>query len=187
MSEDGVEALLGIVHGSIPTDVVAAWAVASVVAAGALLLGWRRRYLDVRIGVSLLALGGVAGALLWSSLQPPAQYYKLIDLANGRSYRDRRMHHLQWHGFVVDESILQRKGTDEYRFQLAGERKGPFVLNVRYTGLIPDTFRSGAEIVATGTLAADGWLEVVPGGITAKCSSKYDSSIEPSGPRECLW
>jgi cytochrome c-type biogenesis protein CcmE len=174
MSEDGVEALLCIVRGSIPTDVVAAWALASVVAAGALLLGWRRRYLDARIGVSLLALGGVAGALLWSSLGPVDYHFKHVDdvVANARTYRDRRMH-LQVYGVVVDESILQRKGTDEYRFQMTTERKSPWVLNARYTGLVPDAFRSGALIVATGTLAADGWLEVVPDGIMANRPGTY--------------
>jgi cytochrome c-type biogenesis protein CcmE len=188
MGGDGLESLLGIMRDPVPRDVVAAWALASVVAAGAVLLGWRRRYLHARVGISLLALGGVAGALLWSPLKPGAEYYKHVDevVANAPAYRD---HHtrLQVHGFVVDESILQRKGADEYRFQMANERKGPWVLNARYTGLIPDTFRSGAEIVAKGTLAADGWLEIVPDGIMAKCPSKYDPPTIPSGPRQCVW
>jgi cytochrome c-type biogenesis protein CcmE len=53
------------------------------------------------------------------------------------------------------------------------------VLEVRYTGWVPDPFRSGAELVANGTLDAEGRLEVVPDGILVKCPSKYDLSIPP--------
>ena len=40
---------------------------------------------------------------------------------------------------------------------------------------MPDTFKSGAEVVAKGTLTADNRLDVVPDGIMAKCPSKYDA------------
>ena len=50
-------------------------------------------------------------------------------------------------------------------------------MTASYRGLVPDTFKSGAEVVATGKIAADGTLAVVPDGIMAKCPSKYDSKV----------
>jgi len=35
-------------------------------------------------------------------------------------------------------------------------------------GPVPDTLQPGAEILVNGTLAPDGWLEVVPAGIQVK-------------------
>ena len=40
-----------------------------------------------------------------------------------------------------------------------------------YTGLVPDTFKDGAEVVAKGTLTPENGLNVIPDGIMAKCPS----------------
>ena len=44
-----------------------------------------------------------------------------------------------------------------------------------YEGLVPDTFKSGAEVVVKGTLTADNQVAIVPDGIMAKCPSKYNA------------
>jgi cytochrome c-type biogenesis protein CcmE len=46
---------------------------------------------------------------------------------------------------------------------------------VRYTGVVPDTFKNGAEVVVKGRLGPDGF-QVDPDGIMAKCPSKYEAS-----------
>ena len=43
-----------------------------------------------------------------------------------------------------------------------------------YTGIVPDTFKDGAEVVLTGRLGPDGF-QVEPNGVTAKCPSKYEA------------
>jgi len=53
--------------------------------------------------------------------------------------------------------------------------RAPAVLTATYDGLVPDTFKDSAEVVAKGTLTADNQLAVVPDGIMAKCPSKYDA------------
>ena len=44
-----------------------------------------------------------------------------------------------------------------------------------YEGLVPDTFKSGAEVIVRGTLTADNQVAVIPDGIMAKCPSKYNA------------
>ena len=85
---------------------------------------------------------------------------------------------LQVHGHVVDGSIEQAKGTLMYRFKIESRApRAPAVISATYTGLVPDTFKSGAEVVAKGSLTPDDKLEVVADGIMAKCPSKYDSKV----------
>jgi cytochrome c-type biogenesis protein CcmE len=94
-------------------------------------------------------------------------------MANIGSLRGKR---LQVHGNVVDGSIEQAKGTLQYRFKIESRAPRPYaVIEANYTGLVPDTFKSGAEVVAKGTLVPGDKLDVVADGIMAKCPSKYDA------------
>ena len=56
------------------------------------------------------------------------------------------------------------------------------MISANYTGLVPDTFKSGAEVVAKGTIGADNVLQIVPDGIMAKCPSKYNADKPGSNP-----
>jgi cytochrome c-type biogenesis protein CcmE len=59
------------------------------------------------------------------------------------------------HEFVIETHPPRRRAT----------------LNARYHGLVPDTFKVGGELVATGKLAPDGTL--LTDQILAKCPSRY--------------
>ena len=76
---------------------------------------------------------------------------------------------LQLHGFVVDKSIFVKPQTLEYRFQI--HNKGS-VVPATYTGIVPDTFKDGSEVVLKGHLGANGFA-VEADGVMAKCPSKY--------------
>ena len=78
---------------------------------------------------------------------------------------------LQLHGFVVDKSILQKPDTLEYRFQV---QSNGAVVQASYTGIVPDTFKDGAEVVLKGTSVRTGF-DVDPNGVMAKCPSKYEA------------
>jgi cytochrome c-type biogenesis protein CcmE len=121
--------------------------------------------------------------MLKASINEGAAYYKHVDevLANLADSRGKR---LQVHGHVVDGSIEQARGTLQYRFKIESREPRPHaVIAASYSGIVPDTFKSGAEVVATGTLTADDKLNVAPDGIMAKCPSKYkaEDKVLPSG------
>jgi cytochrome c-type biogenesis protein CcmE len=135
-----------------------------------------------KIVLSVVVVTGAVGYMLKASMTPSAEYYKHVDevMADTAQLRGR---HLQVHGNVVPGSIEQAKGTLMYRFKIetgAMSRPDPrpaAVISATYTGLVPDTFKDGAEVVAKGTLGLDNTLAVVPDGIMAKCPSKYDSKV----------
>jgi cytochrome c-type biogenesis protein CcmE len=88
-------------------------------------------------------------------------------------YRGKR---LKVHGYVVEGSILKKRDSLDYKFKL--ETRAPrarAVIEAEYRGLVPDNFKTGAEVVAKGTLTSDNRLMVVKDGIDAKCPSKYEA------------
>jgi len=130
-----------------------------------------------KIVLSVVVITGAVGYLLKSSVVGGAEYYKHVDevMSATNQWRGKR---LQVHGHVVDGSIEQAKGTLMYRFKIESRPpRPPAVISASYNGIVPDTFKSGAEVVAKGTLTPDDKLDVVPDGIMAKCPSKYDSKV----------
>jgi cytochrome c-type biogenesis protein CcmE len=129
----------------------------------------------IKILASVVVVASAVGYMLTSSMKQGAEYYKHVDevMANIDAWRGKR---LQVHGNVVDGSIEQAKGTLLYRFKIESRApRPPAVITATYNGLVPDTFKGGAEVVAKGTLTSDNQLAVIPDGIMAKCPSKYDA------------
>ena len=117
------------------------------------------------VGVILTALI----AVMYTTVSQGAQFYKHVDevMNQPEQWYGKNM---QLHGFA--ESIEQRPSTLDYRFKL---KSGDYSVLATYTGVVPDTFKDGAEVVLTGSLSAAGF-KVDPNGVTAKCPSKYEAA-----------
>src|SRR5262249_6037843 len=134
-----------------------------------------------KIVLTVVVLTGTIGYLLKASMVS-AEYYKHVDevMTHASEFQGK---HLQVHGNVVPGSIERAKDSLMYRFKIeTGTMSRPdprpvAVISATYTGIVPDTFKDGAEVVAKGTLNLDNSLSVVPDGIMAKCPSKYDSKV----------
>ena len=129
----------------------------------------------LRIALTVVVLAGAFGGLLWATLRDGTEYYKHVDevMTQPADWYGRR---LQLHGYVVANSILRRRDTLDYRFQV--QNKGQIV-SASYTGIVPDTFKDEAEVVLKGQLAPDGF-HVVKDGVVAKCPSKYEAAAAAS-------
>jgi cytochrome c-type biogenesis protein CcmE len=125
---------------------------------------------SIKIVATAAALVLAFGGLLYSTLREGTEYYVHVDevMADPGAWQGKR---LQLHGYVVDKSILTRPDTLEYRFQI--ENKGA-VVKASYTGVVPDTFKGGSEVVLKGQLGPGGFA-VEPNGVMAKCPSKYEA------------
>lgn len=124
---------------------------------------------SIKIAATAAVLTFALGGLMYTTLQEGTEYYKHVDevMGNPDSWHGKR---LQLHGFVVDKSILRKPDTLEYRFQI--QNKGS-VVQASYTGVVPDTFKDGSEVVLKGHLGPHGF-DVEPNGVMAKCPSKYE-------------
>ena len=127
----------------------------------------------LKIFVTAVVLVGAIGGLMYASLAEDTQYYKHVEevMVDPVAWHGKK---LQLHGFVVDKSIMRRPDTLDYIFKV---HSNGHVVNARYTGVVPDTFKDGSEVVIKGRLGPDGF-HVDPNGVFAKCPSKY----EPASP-----
>ena len=135
-----------------------------------------------KILASVVAVVGAVGALMYYSAVPGMEYYKYVDevLENQKTLQGKR---LKVHGYVVEDSILKKRDTLDYKFKIETRApRDPAVIDVEYRGLVPDNFKPGAEVVARGTLTADNRLMVVKDGIDAKCPSKYEAGAPKLDP-----
>ncbi len=126
----------------------------------------------VRVGITSVVLALAFGGLLWSTLSEGTEYYKHVDevTADPAAWQGKN---LQVHGFIVEKSILRRPDSLDWRFEI--ENNGE-ILRAEYSGIVPDTFKDGAEVVVRGRLGANG-IEVAPNGVMAKCPSKYEPRV----------
>ncbi|MEM1010058.1 MAG: cytochrome c maturation protein CcmE [Myxococcota bacterium] len=76
---------------------------------------------------------------------------------------------LKLHGHLKAKSTHRHKGRLDYEFKLKG--KSGRTLLVRYQGILPDTFRDGAELVIEGQLQQKNLFHAHK--IFAKCPTKY--------------
>src|SRR5436190_15661753 len=128
----------------------------------------------VKIAISTLVLGLAFSAMLYSSLAEDTQYYKHVDevMTRPAEWYGKR---LQLHGHASD--IRRKPDSLDYRFEV--DYNGQMV-KASYTGIVPDTFKDGSEVVIKGTLGPAGFV-VEPDGVMAKCPSKYEAG-KPGAP-----
>jgi len=122
----------------------------------------------LKIGLTVLVLSLAFAGLLWSTLSEGTEYYMHVDevLADPDAWQDKR---LQVHGYAAN--VTRARNSLDYRFEL---QYNGAVIQAEYSGVVPDTFKNEAEVVAKGRLA-NGRLLVDANGIMAKCPSKYEA------------
>jgi cytochrome c-type biogenesis protein CcmE len=132
---------------------------------------------SIKIAATAVVLVAAFSGLMYTSLSEGTEYYKMVDevMTDRDAWVGKR---LQLHGYVVENSIMRKPDTLEYRFQVQNNGQ---VIRASYTGVIPDTFKDGSEVVLKGQLGPDGFA-VAPNGVMAKCPSKYEASKTPGTP-----
>jgi cytochrome c-type biogenesis protein CcmE len=144
---------------------------------------------SIKIALTAVALASAFGFMMWTTLRDGAEYFKHVDevVSQRASLEGKKV---QMHGYVIPGSRLTKPNTLEWRFKVQNNpiRSGEpgQVMNVSYTGIVPDTFKDEAEVVLRGELTADGGFHTDPNGVIAKCPSKYEAASKlainaPSG------
>jgi cytochrome c-type biogenesis protein CcmE len=131
----------------------------------------------IKIAATAAVLVAGLSGLMYTTLSEGTEYYKHVDevMSDPTAWQGKRM---SLHGYVVDKSIFAKPDTLEYRFQIQSNGK---VVAARYTGVMPDTFKDGSEVVLKGQLGPHGF-DVSPNGVMAKCPSKYEANKTPGTP-----
>ena len=143
----------------------------------------------IKIGVTSAVLILAFTGLLWTTLRDGTEYFKDVNevMPNRQAWEGKA---LRLHGYVVPGSIFRSRDSLDYRFKVQNfpPRSSQFgkgdVVDVTYTGIVPDTFKDEAEVTLQGKLSPTGF-HTDPNGVTAKCPSKYEaagSSVSTGSP-----
>lgn len=122
----------------------------------------------LRLVVALSAALLLAGGLIYASFSASTEASKPSQLQPGRSY--------QVTGKVVRGSI--RRDGAELRFRIR-DRDGASSVPVRYSGVVPDPFREGREVIVSGRLAGGSFVGERDSLVT-KCPSKFTKKPKSS-------
>jgi cytochrome c-type biogenesis protein CcmE len=118
----------------------------------------------LRLVVALSAALLLATALIYTSFSASTEASKPSEIQPGKSYDIT--------GKVVKGSI-QHKG-DNLRFRVR-DRDGTASVPVSYTGIVPDPFRDGREVIVSGELD-NGIFVAERDSLITKCPSKFTKS-----------
>ena len=92
----------------------------------------------LKVGLTTVVLIMAFAGLLWSTLREGTEYYKHVEEVTAQPH-DWYGKKLQLHGFVVPKSIMRRRDSLDYRFEVASKGQ---VVKASYRGIVPDTLRT---------------------------------------------
>jgi cytochrome c-type biogenesis protein CcmE len=133
----------------------------------------RKQRLLIVLGV--LALFAVAvGLTSWALRENLNAFYAPADVVGGKAPVDRR---IRVGGLVVKGSVQRSAESLHVEFQLTD---GAGTFTVGYDGILPDLFREGQGILATGKLGADGRF------VAEEVLAKHDEKYMPPEIKEAM-
>ncbi len=119
-------------------------------------------------GAIVLGVGGATALVLTALRENLEHFYSPSDVAEGRAPPARTM---RLGGIVLEESLERAPGSLEVGFVVTDRFKE---LPVTYTGILPDLFREGQSVVATGSLRDDGVF------VAHQVLAKHDETYMPA-------
>lgn len=130
-------------------------------------MGHKKLYL-----VGALVLLGVLIYLMTSTFKSSLQYY--VTVSELQASENKYVNHIvKVAGIATD---IQRVESADGLVHAFTVTEGGHQQKVIYKGLVPDTFKEGAEVVVTGNLSDSG--EFIGTELLAKCASKYEAKIK---------
>ncbi|MDO5536025.1 MAG: cytochrome c maturation protein CcmE [Desulfovibrionaceae bacterium] len=118
--------------------------------------------------IALLFLGGV-GFLIYQGLSENSTYF--LDVTEAKAQDQSKLTNIRLFGTVASEGIVRPEQGLGVSFTLEDQFDKSETLPVRYTGVVPDTFKEGAEVIVEGGFAGNGQFQAKV--LMTKCPSKY--------------
>jgi len=121
--------------------------------------------------IGIVVIGGALTYFIYTAMQSSWAYYISVDdLSDEVSPTQTQVFRVA--GNVGKGSIIRDIKNMKIDFQLTGQKSS---LPVTYTGVVPENFAEGREVVAEGRLAASGTFQADK--LMTKCESKYEAKL----------
>jgi cytochrome c-type biogenesis protein CcmE len=122
----------------------------------------------IRLGVALSVAVLLAVALIYVSFNAAsntAEPTQIMAASPGQNF--------EMNATVVAGTIKHKGETIDFEVE---DRDGGNAMPVSYTGVVPDPFRGGREIILTGQREASGTFVGEPESLITKCPSKFTTN-----------
>ncbi len=133
-----------------------------------------RKQRMIFVGVMVAGVAAAVALALLAIGENMLYFFSPTQVKNGEAPLGRT---LRVGGLVVPGSVVRESGSLAVHFELSDNRES---LTVRYSGILPDLFREGQGIVATGALKPDGLF------VAAEVLAKHDENYMPPEVAEAL-
>ena len=123
----------------------------------------------IRLGVALSVAVLLAVALIYVSFNASSNTAEPSEIISASPGQDFEMNatvvpgSIKHHGETIDFEVKDRKGSAE-------------TMPVSYSGVVPDPFRGGREIILTGKRESSGTFVGEPESLITKCPSKFTTN-----------
>jgi cytochrome c-type biogenesis protein CcmE len=138
--------------------------------------GRRRRRVRWSFVVAGVAIAGAVLYLVLANTGATAEYYMTITQLRACSSCSART--VRVAGVVVAGSIARDSSNQVVRFQISDSKAT--AMPVIYSGVVPDIFQSGAQVVVEGKLGSNGIFQAQT--LLTKCPSRFQAATPaPAG------
>lgn len=125
--------------------------------------------------VALLLLVGGLGSLVYSGLSQNSVYF--LNVSEARAMPVGELSNVRLFGTVADQDLVGGPGQKGVQFRLLDKSGNKDSIAVEYDGVVPDTFKPGAEVIVEG--GVDSTTGVFGARtLMTKCPSKYKKQRE---------
>lgn len=128
----------------------------------------RKKSLSVYILALLLFVGGV-GYMVWSGVSQNSVYF--LNVSEALAMPSQELQAARLFGTVAEGDIARPDNGLGVRFRLQDADQPGLIVWVEYAGVVPDTFKPGAEVIVEGGMGTDAFQAK---SLMTKCPSKYE-------------
>lgn len=128
----------------------------------------QKKNTSIYILAALLFLGGV-GYLVYTGLTENSVYF--LNVAEAQATEQKNLLHVRLFGTVAANGLVRPERGSGVSFNLADKDNPAKTLRIDYSGIVPDTFKEGAEVIVEGSITTPGTFKAKT--LMTKCPSKY--------------
>ena len=126
------------------------------------------------VGLLLLGIGSATALALTALSDNVNHFYSPSDVLAGKAPQERNF---RLGGVVLEGSSMRDGATLLAKFTVTDRFKN---LPVQYEGILPDLFKEGQSVIATGKLGADGVF------VASEVLAKHDENYMPAEVAEAI-
>lgn len=135
----------------------------------------RKKNTCIYLAALLLFLGGV-GYLVFSGFSENSVYF--LNVAEAKAASPDKLISARLFGTVAGEGIEKHRDRPGVSFRLEDKDNVSQIIEVSYSGAVPDTFKAGAEVIVEGGMGPEGRFAAKT--LMTKCPSKYQKENRQS-------